>query len=144
VTRAVVDTSVLIRYLIRPSAAIRALVEDLWVAGTFVMITSPDLVAELAEVLARPRMRTLIEDGDAVALIDAIQALAEPIPTPGPILAYTRDPKDDKFVACAVAGRADFLVSTDQDLLVLQPMLGVRFVTPEEFVEALAALGRNS
>lgn len=143
-TRAVVDTSVLIRYLIRPSAAIRALVEDLWVAGTFVMITSPDLVAELAEVLARPRMRTLIEDGDAVALIDAIQALAEPIPTPGPILAYTRDPKDDKFVACAVAGRADFLVSTDQDLLVLQPMLGVRFVTPEEFVEALAALGRNS
>ncbi len=52
-TRIVVDTSVLIRYLIKPSAAVRHLIEELWLNDDVVMVSSPELVAELEDVLTR-------------------------------------------------------------------------------------------
>jgi putative PIN family toxin of toxin-antitoxin system len=135
VTRAVIDTNVLIHYLIRPGAAVREIIEQLWVDEQFVMLTSPELLAELDDVLARPRIRKLIHAEDADALLGAIQLRAEVIPAIETVPEYTRDRKDDKFVACAIAGRADFLVTTDEDILVLGELGGVRFVTPYAFVQ---------
>lgn len=139
--RAVIDTSVFIRYLVRPGAAVRELVERLWVDGRFVMVTSPELLAELADVLARPRILRLIHQEDAAALLDSLAAHAHLIPTIGEIPEYTRDRKDDKFVACAIASGADFLVTSDEDILVLGELSGVKFVTPYAFVNALASSG---
>jgi uncharacterized protein len=48
-----------------------------------------------------------------------------------------RDPNDDMIVACAVAAKADFLVSRDKDLLSLERYEGIRFVTPETFLMIL-------
>ena len=45
-----------------------------------------------------------------------------------------RDPKDDKFLALAVAGMADFLITGDQDLLALHPFQKVAIVTPLDFL----------
>lgn len=53
---------------------------------------------------------------------------------------HSRDPKDDIFLACALAGQCDYLVTGDRDLLDLQghPGLGqLRIVTPREFLEAV-------
>ena len=50
----------------------------------------------------------------------------------------TRDPKDDAVVACAVEGEADYIVSGDQDLLVLGRYETVQVVTPRQFVDILA------
>lgn len=57
--------------------------------------------------------------------------------TPGKLQlpGVTRDPKDDPVVACAVEGQADYIVSGDQDLLVLGEYEGVQVVTPRRFVE---------
>ena len=41
-----------------------------------------------------------------------------------------RDRKDDPYLACAVGARAQFIVSNDRDLLVLQKPFGVAIVTP--------------
>ena len=136
-TRAVIDTNVLIRYLIRPGAAVREIIEQLWVDEQFVMFTSPELLAELEDVLARPRIRKLIHAEDADALLEAIRLRAQIIPAVDTTPQYTRDRKDDKFVACAIAGRADYLVTTDDDILVLGELGGVRFVTPYAFVQAI-------
>jgi putative PIN family toxin of toxin-antitoxin system len=46
-----------------------------------------------------------------------------------------RDPKDNLFLALAVACEADVLVSGDEDLLVLDPWNGVRIVTARKFLE---------
>ena len=51
-----------------------------------------------------------------------------------PILAC-RDPKDDKFLELAVAANADFLVSSDQHLLEMDPFRGVRILQRADFKE---------
>lgn len=135
--RAVVDTSVLIRYLIRPSAAIKEMVEEHWINGEFLMVSSPELVAELEDVLGRGYIQRFIQPDEGQVLLEAIYRQAEMIPSPGEIPRYTRDARDDKFVACAIAGRAGYVVTTDADILTLGSLADVQMVTPQVFVEIL-------
>lgn len=135
--RVVVDTSVLVRYLIRPSAAIRALIEELWLGAHFQLVTAPELLAELRGVLERDYIRALIRPEEGAALLETICLLADVLPHLALIPAYTRDPKDDKFVACAIVGECAYIVTVDQDLLVLESLAGIRMASPEEFVAAL-------
>ena len=132
--RVVVDTSVLIRYLIRPSAAIKELIEMRWLGDQVQMVTAPELVKELEDVLERDYIQALIKPQEGQALLEAIHLKAEILPPLGRIPSYTRDPKDDKFVACALAGDAGYIVTVDKDILVLGALSGVQMVTPEEFV----------
>lgn len=46
----------------------------------------------------------------------------------------SRDPKDDPFLACALAARAKYLVTRDRDLLVLKKPFGIEVVTPATFL----------
>ncbi|MGH2534243.1 MAG: putative toxin-antitoxin system toxin component, PIN family [Thermomicrobiales bacterium] len=50
----------------------------------------------------------------------------------------SRDPNDDKFLATALAAHADFLVTEDNDLLVLGDYQGVRIVDARTFLSLLA------
>ena len=45
-----------------------------------------------------------------------------------------RDPDDDKLLELAVNGAADFIVTGDDDLLVMNPFRGIAIVTPAEFL----------
>lgn len=47
-----------------------------------------------------------------------------------------RDPKDDKFLELAVSGKADFIISGDGDLQVLNPFRKIKIVSPREFLDA--------
>jgi predicted nucleic acid-binding protein len=46
-----------------------------------------------------------------------------------------RDPRDDKFLEVAVNGRADAIVTGDQDLLVLNPFQGIPILSPAGYLE---------
>jgi hypothetical protein len=129
-TRIVIDSSVLLRYLIKPGAAVRELVETWWLSGKVQMVTAPDLLAELEAVLARPSIIQIIRPEEGRVLLETIRLLADMMPPLGPIPAFTRDPKDDKFIACALAGQARFVVSADEDLLALREVDGIRMITP--------------
>ena len=48
-----------------------------------------------------------------------------------------RDPFDEMFLACALLGNADFLVSVDEDLLALEAFKGTLVVRPARFLKAL-------
>ena len=48
-----------------------------------------------------------------------------------------RDPNDDKFLECAVAGKADFVVSADNDLLSLKVIEGIPIANLPTFWRAL-------
>lgn len=60
--------------------------------------------------------------------------------TPGQLLIFVacRDPKDDQFLALAVAANASAIVSGDDDLLVLHPLQGIDILKPAEFLVSLA------
>jgi uncharacterized protein len=49
----------------------------------------------------------------------------------------SRDPKDDPVLACALAARADYLISNDRDLLALGKPFGVAIVTPAGFLRTV-------
>jgi len=49
-----------------------------------------------------------------------------------------RDPTDDRFLELAVNGHADFIVSGDADLPVLNPFRGIPIVTPDRYRHAVA------
>jgi putative PIN family toxin of toxin-antitoxin system len=141
VIRVVIDTSVLIRYLIKPSAAIKELIELRWLNDKIQMVTCPELLAELESVLRREYIQQLIRPDEGQILLDAIALKAEVLPSLEPIPSYTRDPKDDKFIACALAGGAGYVITVDQGLLVLGSLGGVRILTPGEWVTMLRNVG---
>ena len=49
----------------------------------------------------------------------------------------SRDAKDDPYLACALAAGAKFIVSRDEDLLVLEKPFGIQIVTPRELLTKL-------
>lgn len=59
---------------------------------------------------------------------------------PGAIARAVRaDPDDDAVIACALAARADLIVSGDRDLTSLREHLGIRIVSPEEAVRLVTS-----
>jgi len=140
--RAVVDTSVLIRGLLArrdPSRAVLVFIA----LESFELAISVESLRELRDVVERPSdAHDRIDHAIAEHLIAgleqrplvAIDGVGCPIPV--------RDRKDEYLVRTAIAGIATFIVSVDNDLLVLADDLrpyGVEVVTPGRFVEILGA-----
>jgi len=138
-TRAVVDTNVLVSGVIAPQGAPRRILEA-WHAGRFTMITSEAIIAEVARVLCYPRIRdryNLSED-DVAAVVDPLMTDAEVVAGLYEIR-RSADPTDDVFLACAPEGRAEYIVSGDVHLLEIGACHGVLIVTPRQFAAVLAA-----
>jgi uncharacterized protein len=53
------------------------------------------------------------------------------------VVALSRDPDDDHLIACALAARADFIVTGDDDLLVLGSVDGIRILRVAEVLGEL-------
>ena len=50
------------------------------------------------------------------------------------IINVCRDPKDNKFLELAINGKANYIVTGDQDLLVLNPFQTIQILTPQVFL----------
>jgi putative PIN family toxin of toxin-antitoxin system len=128
--RAVVDVNVLISGVLSakgPSAEILRASRD----GQFELIVSELLLAELKRTLAYPKLRKRIAPEKAAAFANWIRdhAIVAEDPTNLPPIA-SRDPDDDYLLALAIDRRA-YLITGDQDLLVLSNDLPI--LTPAQF-----------
>jgi putative PIN family toxin of toxin-antitoxin system len=138
--RVLVDTNVFVSYLLsHPSrtSAVRNIV-DVVLSGAVTLLLPEALLAELLGVLTtRPYFTSRISNRIATEFIGALRARAELLPAihPDEVPPVLRDPKDDYLLAYALLGRADYLVTGDRDLLVLERVEQLRIVTPGEFVE---------
>jgi putative PIN family toxin of toxin-antitoxin system len=137
-TKAVLDTNVLVSGLLRGHSPPSQVV-DAWIDGCFTLATSLYQVEEVNHVLSYPRIarRIRLNDAELEMILAALLVRAEIVPGRLQLPGVTRDPKDDAIVACAVEGGADYLVSGDQDLLVLDVYEGIQLVTPRQFLELL-------
>jgi len=137
--KAVLDTNVLVSSLVSQHGPPRHAL-DAWLEGHYTLVTSLYLVEELIHVLSYPRIARQIhlEEDELTAILAALLSQAEVTPGRLCLPGVTRDPKDDAVVACAVEGEADYIVSGDQDLLVLGRYEAVQVVTPRQFVDILA------
>ena len=135
----VIDTNTLISGSLwqgPPSRLLDAIKE-----GKGLLVLSPELLAEFAEVASRPKFveriaargttasqlaRKLAEEGTIIA------------PPVVPLPPELRDPTDLPVLACAVAAVADAIVTGDKDLLVLGSFEGIPIIVASE---ALTRLG---
>lgn len=133
--RAVIDTNLIVSYLLTQSATLSRLI-DHWEQGHFVYVISPALLRELREVVYRPRLRQHMRLDPGI-LLEVIEADAEIIAGDLVLTGVCRDPKDDPFIACAVEGQAAYLVTGDHDLLDLGAYEGVRMIRAYDFGQLL-------
>jgi len=101
----------------------------------FKLAATDDILQEYVLTCASLRTRRPEQDPSGpLAWIISRAVLVSPSPL-GRL--RSRDPKDNPFLACAVAARADYLVSNDRDLLVLKKPFGISIVTPVQFLRVL-------
>lgn len=132
---AVVDPGVFVSGLLSrdgPPARLLRLWAD---EAAFELIVSPGLIAELEEVLRRPRLAERISPDEARGLVEGLRADAVLVDDPPDPVPTAADPDDDYLVALVAVSRADVLVSGDRHLTELAPR--VRVVTPREFLDLL-------
>jgi uncharacterized protein len=134
--RVVVDTVVFVRALMNPKSIWGALLDR---APEFTILTSDGLRRELFRVSRRPELQArLSRMSDLPPVERAVAYLSSAVVVPNhPPVTVCRDPKDDKFFACAAAGKADYIVSEDEDILAIEEYEGVRTIRAAAFLRLL-------
>ena len=134
--RVLLDANLFISFLLSPkrdtasSRIVRAAI-----LGKFVLMLPEELLTEFAnKVRLKPYLSNRIHPDEVKELVLILSDVVEVIPKiTESIPAVTRDPKDDYLIAYAVVGAADYLVTGDQDLLVLGQIDNVKIVNPRTF-----------
>ncbi len=136
--RLVLDTNVVLSGLIWHSHPRRLL--DLAKEEAVSLYTSSALLDELADVLSREKWRAMLatQQTDAAYLMRRYGVLAKVIRPKRIGRVVPNDPDDDAVIACALAARAELIVSGDKHLLGLGGQYqGIRIVAPAEAVELI-------
>ena len=132
--RVVLDTNVLISGIY--FGGIPGRIVDAWLDVKFTACITPSIYEEYLKVIDRfsKKGTSPIVERDWPTLLPEIcymisdQRLSQPI---------SRDPGDDKFIACAVGAKASHIVTGDLDLKTIPPRLDFKIVSPEEFLNIL-------
>jgi putative PIN family toxin of toxin-antitoxin system len=135
--RAVLDTNVLVSGVINPGGSPGAILQALR-SKHFTLVSSPPINEEVIRVLNRPYIRDRYGLAERIFDVSFILWEVAELVLDLPNVKMSSDPDDDKFIATAVGGKADYLVTGDvAHLLPIQQCKGVRFVSPKEFVSVL-------
>ena len=119
---AVFDCPLFLQAMLRgggPAAACFDLVDN----GRLLLVVSHGVLAEVQDVLTRPKLLRKYPQlasprvAEFLARVVELARFLDPVPA---AFSYPRDPKDQPYLDLAIATKADFLVSRDQDLLDLQ------------------------
>jgi uncharacterized protein len=127
------DTNVLLSAVFSPNSVTGKAFDKGFLMGN--VICSSDTLSELIEVFSRPKFDKYISAEKRKYFVEDFIAAAIPIITERFETAICRDPKDEKFLELAVASNADYIVSGDKDLLVLNPFRHTLILTPREFLD---------
>ncbi len=127
------DTVVFVRALLNPKSRCGRLLFQYF--DRYQIIVSSATARELLEVIQRPEITRKYKAVATIEIQKIIDLLARAeVVEPDNIPALVRDPKDDIFVATALAGHADYLVSEDKDLLILGNSQSLQIVNAAQFM----------
>ena len=130
--RVVLDTNIVISSAL--GGALVLILEG-WEEGKFAVIVTSDILSEYFEVLNRPKFRLKQETIDKIARY--LYQFSEFVVPEERIQFIEADPKDDKFLEAAIAGKVDFIVSGDKHLLDLKEFQSIPIISGREFINWL-------
>lgn len=139
---AVIDLTEMVRLAMRRPQ--RSPLFQAWEGRLFTWAVSEQMMVEFIEVTNRPRLQRMIRPSVRDAVVEALRTRCRFV-VPATEFPPCRDPKDNIVIATAIAAQADFIVTTDRDLLedeVLRAALAehnLRVVYPAEFLKLLDA-----
>jgi len=111
---------------------------DAWRNNHFVLLLSEPIVQEIEDVVGRREVlqKLRFSPVEAGALILLLRRKGRLVIPQVPVR-QSRDPGDDKFLACALAGQAHYVVSADEDLLSLTAIQDIPIVDIPTFWRVL-------
>lgn len=136
----VIDTNLFISAIIKGGTLFELL--KLWQTDKFLLAITQEIFQEIAEVFSRDEIlkKYQLDQTEIQQLLSALKVNAQLVTALeiGGLPVHSRDVKDDKVLAAALGGKADYLISGDDDLLVLnnEPNLGsLKILTAREFLD---------
>ena len=127
----VVDTNLWISFLISRSYA---KLDKILKAGLARLIFSTELIEEFIEVVERPKFKKIFSSSDIRNLFTDIYLYADLIEVKTSVQ-ICRDKKDNFLLALCQDGNADFLLTGDEDLLILRKFGETRIMTLAEYLD---------
>ena len=131
--RVVIDTNVFVSAALKeqsmPAMAVRV------IEKRGILLKSQETEQQLLDVISRPYFAAVISPSIHEWIRQML--LRAELVTIRERIKECRDPTDDKFLDLAVTGQADFIVSGDNDLLVLNPFRNIPIVPPAAFVQGV-------
>lgn len=127
--KAVFDTNVLVAAFVTEGLCSKILTRGR--KKQFRLIGCPAILQEFERVLMKKLSVSRNETRNALHIVS--EAMHGMVQSSQFEQGICRDPDDDVILACALEGRADYLVTGDADLLALKSFKGIRIVTPREF-----------
>lgn len=129
--RVVLDTNVLIATALPRRRVAR--LRELWQQGRYQLLVSQPIFEEYLRVLTYPKFALSLEEIRHVVEQD-LQPYLEYVQVTTLVQAIKEDPTDNMFLACAVDGRADVIVSGDRHLLMVKRFRGIPIETTSQFL----------
>jgi len=133
--RFVLDTNVIVSAVLFPNSQPNLIIKKIQTIG--IIIQSPSTWLELENVLARPKFdRYITQTERQTFLLDFSQTI-DLILEDSFTTNECRDPKDNKYLELAVNGKAEYLITGDQDLLVLHSFQSINILRIEQFLSLI-------
>ena len=114
--RIILDTNLWISFLV--SSSYQQL-DSLLLEGKCTLLFSQELLEEFITVAKRPKLRKFISSEEIEDLLETISEVAEFVKVTSKV-DLCRDPKDNFLLALSIGGKADYLLTGDNDLLTLE------------------------
>lgn len=131
--KVVLDTNIVV------SAAISedgnpANVFELLILEEITNYTTEQIVEEITKVMARPKITQKLSLVEVGFIIENFERFSKKIKTDEIINEVKDDPEDNKFLECAVAASADYIITGDEHLLKIKEFRGIKILSPADFI----------
>lgn len=137
--RVVLDTNVLVSITLKQAPSIPDSIFQAAAARKFILLASPSIITEIEEVINRKEIleRSPMTVKQRKLFVKKFLEISVSTVDDKTIMVVRDDPDDDKFIACAVSGKADFIVSGDKHLLKIKKYEEIKIVSPKDFLDYL-------
>lgn len=136
--KAVLDANLFISGLLTPQGPSAKILAE-WRVGAFDLIVSIPILHEIQRVIFYPKIKKRLSwtNSEIIEFLHDLSQFSILVPGQTKVDVIKDDPTDNKYLACAFEGNANYIVTGDQYLLKVKEYKGTKIMSPREFLDIL-------